>query len=229
MKLLTNEVAKCLDLQQNTLERWIRQGRIPIHKAGSNCMFNRRILQKWAEAHNLSFLMPRAHAKKQQKYKFDKLLSVMKRGGVFYDVPGNDVNQVLGSAVELLTFLSPNDKKELYKRLVEREHLASTGIGKGVAIPHPRTQLSDAISKPLICTCFLEKPIEFDALDGQFVFVIFILLSPSVKIYLHLLSKLAFCLRNDGFIKFLKSLPDTVLFFNKIAEFENNFDMAGGD
>ncbi len=61
----------------------------------------------------------------------------------------------------------------------------------------------------------------FGEVDDKPVFVMFILLSPNVKIHLHLLSKLSFCLRNDTFVEFLKTSPEQDEFFSKIAEFES--------
>jgi PTS system nitrogen regulatory IIA component len=110
--------------------------------------------------------------------------------------------------------------------LLEREHLTSTGIGKGVAIPHPHDPLKDMIKNSLISTCFLEKPIDFKAVDGRPVFVMFILLSSSRKIHLHLLSRLSFCIRENAFVEFLKTSPDSSAYFLKIADFEKQLDRA---
>ena len=75
-------------------------------------------------------------------------------------------------------------------------------------------------------TCFLETPIEFAALDGKPVFILFILLCPSVKSHLHLLSRLAFCIRDDSFVDFLKTYPSTDKLLLKIAGFEKQLDQA---
>ena len=150
----------------------------------------------------------------------------MKRGSVFHDLKGDNVAEVLSTAVENLPALSNNSKEELYKRLLERENLTSTGIGKGVAIPHPHDPMPDILEKPLIATCFLEKPIDFGAIDDKPVFVMFILLSQSIKIHLHLLSRLSFCVRDNAFVEFLKKSPDSDTFFSKIADFEKQLDKA---
>ncbi|MBW2741360.1 MAG: PTS sugar transporter subunit IIA, partial [Deltaproteobacteria bacterium] len=101
-----------------------------------------------------------------------------------------------------------------------------TGIGKGVAIPHPRAPLPEEIDNSLITTCFLEKSINFEAVDDRAVFVMFILLSTSIKNHLHLLSRLAFFFFYDSFVEFLKTYPDTSSFLSKIADSENILDKA---
>jgi len=51
----------------------------------------------------------------------------------------------------------------------------------------------------MVTLCFLEKPIDFGALDGQPVHYLFTMVSPTVRSHLHLLSRLAFALRDAGF------------------------------
>lgn len=226
MELKIDEVARCLDIPVNTVERWIRQGRIPIHKRGNDCIFKESILKKWASTHNLLFSLGDEDTKKHQELPLENLLPVMQRGGVFYNVTGDDVTTALKSAVDCIFSLSLNTKEELCQRLVERENLTSTGIGKGVAIPHPRIPLLEVEKNPLIITCFLEKPVNFKAVDDNPVFVMFILLSASVKFHLHLLSRLSFCVRDDGFVDFLRTSPDSTEFFSRIAHFEKQLDKA---
>jgi nitrogen PTS system EIIA component len=60
--------------------------------------------------------------------------------------------------------------------LLKREELGSTGIGKGVAIPHAR--LPD-LQRPHGLFARLKQPIEFDAIDGQAVDILFVLLLPA--------------------------------------------------
>jgi PTS system nitrogen regulatory IIA component len=61
--------------------------------------------------------------------------------------------------------------------LLKREELGSTGIGRGVAIPHAR--LPD-VQRPYGLLVKLKVPIEFDAIDGQAVDIVFVLLLPAV-------------------------------------------------
>jgi PTS system nitrogen regulatory IIA component len=221
MKLTINEVAQCLRLPVSTVERWIRQGRLPIQKTDSGYIFNESALEKWAAMYKLPFSLPEKVSTMAQQTPPDNLLPAMKRGGLLYKIKGEDVETVLKNAVENIHFLSNNIKDAVYQALLEREHMSPTGIGKGVAIPHPPNPLKDMISNALISTCFLETPIDFHAIDNRPVFVMFILLSPSTKTHLHLLSSLSFCIRNNPFVEFLKTIPDSKAFFSNIADFED--------
>jgi PTS system nitrogen regulatory IIA component len=227
MKLTLEEVAQCLHLPLSTVERWIRQGRIPIQRGENGLIFNDSALEKWAATHNLPFTRPLKDRVLPKVSRLENLLPVMQRGGVLHNVKGDDVSTVLQAAVQNISAFSEPEKPALYERLLDRENLTSTGIGKGVAIPHPHDPLADVTDRPLITTCFLEESIDFAAIDDQPVFVMFILISPTIKIHLHLLSRLSFCVRDDAFVEFLKTAPDAEALFSKIAEIEKQFEKAG--
>jgi nitrogen PTS system EIIA component len=221
MRLTLQETAKLLDLPMGMVERWIRQGRIPISRSGEDCYFKKAALEKWALTHNFSLSKIKTDRKETGEITPVSLLSAMELGRVFHGIPGKNVKEVLEAVVSRNTFVNETNKKILFERLIERENLTSTGIGNGVAIPHPRTPLHEAIKQSSISTCFLEKPIDFQALDGKPVFVLFLLISTSVKTHLHLLSGLSLCLRDPSFITFLHSRPDKNSLMEKIAMFEH--------
>lgn len=227
MKLDINDIARSLDLPVNTLDRWIRQGRIPVQKSGANWSFDVQVLKKWAATRNLPFTLPGdAQASAAAEPAPEALLASMRRGGVHTGLSGRTVEDILAAAAECVPGLSPADRTELHATLIEREMLTSTGMGKGVAIPHPRTPLRAGLAQPLIVTCYPAEPIDYKAIDARPVFVLFLLLSTSVKVHLHLLSKLAFCIRNDKFVRFLKGAPPAEKLFSEIGELERELDQS---
>ncbi len=60
MKLTRQEVALSLDLPLSTLDRWVRQGRIPIRLSDRGFEFKETALRKWAASHHLPFKLPEA-------------------------------------------------------------------------------------------------------------------------------------------------------------------------
>ncbi|MBW2590048.1 MAG: PTS sugar transporter subunit IIA, partial [Deltaproteobacteria bacterium] len=223
-KLTINEIAKSFDLPKATMERWIRQGRIPIQQNGKEGIFRQSVLNKWAAAHNLHFELSKASPIKSENLIQENLVQAMKCGGVFHRLKGDTVEGVLKSAVNNMPDFSTDTKEEVYSKLLEREKLTSTGIGRGIAIPHLRTPLKDVVIRPAITTCFFENPIDFNAVDDKPVFAMFVLLSPSIKIHLHLLSRLSFCVRSDKFIDFLKTSPASKALLEKISDCEKQLE-----
>jgi len=226
MKLTIYEVAKSLNLPINTIERWIRQGRIPIQKSSSVYIISEAVIKKWADSHNLSFSLSKKEANQDKNIVPENLMPAMQRGSVLYGIKGQTVEEVLKDATDNIQDSLIKNKEALFATLIERESLASTGIGNGVAIPHPRIPLSELRKNSAIITCFLEKPVEFGAVDNQPVFIMFILLSISVKTHLHLLSRLSFCVRNKLFIEFLKTSPAPDALYTKISDYEEELDRA---
>lgn len=224
MQLSIETVARALDLTVTTVERWIRQGRIPIQRLDGDAVFSRAALEKWALAHHLTFALGSDETLPQTGAITDGLAPAMQRGRVRHGIRGEDSAAVLQSLVAGVDFLSDAVKAELYAKLLEREQLASTGIGNGIAIPHPREPLSAPPDAPVITTCFADPPVPFGAIDDQPVFVFFLLISPTVKHHLHLLSRLSFCIRDPRFVDFLKGRPDAERLRSRVAEFEKQVD-----
>ena len=220
MKLELKQVAKLLDLPEATIMRWIRQGKIPAKFENGHYVFHEKQLEKWARTHNITL---REDKLKEQLNDEDDitLYDAMRRGGVFFDIEGDKPEEVLAQAVSVIRFPPDVDRELLLEKLLQREELSSTGIGDGVAIPHPRQPLDKLSIKAMVATCFLKRGVNFNSVDGRPVFVLFIMLCGSTKIHLKLLSRLSFCLRNKGFVEILKGYPSAEALLNKVKELEN--------
>ena len=95
---------------------------------------------------------------------------------VLYDVPGGSKKRVLEFFSTFIAQHTPSlDSQEVFSRLIGRERLGSTGIGNGVAIPHAR---SPHCSAPIAGFLKLAEPVDFDAIDGDPVDLVFVLLVP---------------------------------------------------
>jgi PTS system nitrogen regulatory IIA component len=138
----------------------------------------------------------------------------LERGGIFYDVPGSVRDEVLEAVSHLAGIPRGIDRELLSELLVGRETLASTGVGDGIAIPHPRDPLVLQVEAPFALLCFLRKAVDFRAPDGQPVRVLFLVLSPTVRRHLQMVSKLAFMLHDQA----LKELLHTRAPENEILQ-----------
>ena len=230
MKLTIDEISQCLNLPVRKVERWISQGRIPMKQDGRMCIFSESALEKWASTHHLPFRLPNENSGNKKApaatSNTEVLLPAMQRGGVFHEIEGTDADSALEAAAMNLPGFPEASKRLLFQRLQERERLMSTGIGKGVAIPHPRTPLDDMGDESILATFFLKSVVDFGSIDDKPVFVLFILLSPTTKKHLNLLSRLAFCVRDNAFVSFLKTTPDAAELFSRIAVFEHQLDQS---
>ncbi len=227
MKLTIDEIARRLELNLDTLERWIRQGRIPVKKRGDEGIFNEPELKRWAVAQRRSYTVSTQGNRSEQDGGTCMLTTAMEQGGCFTGVGGSTTETVLKACVELVPGLSTETAQELYIQLMAREELISTGVGKGVAIPHPRNPLGQGIETPMIITCFLENPVDFKSIDDLPVSVLFLLLNPSIEDHLNLLSRLSFCLREDSFVRFLKTYPNEEQLLDMVKKMEAKIESKG--
>jgi PTS system nitrogen regulatory IIA component len=127
------------------------------------------------------------------------LHEMLVRGGVFYRISGETKKDVLRNSLNLVKGVDESISEPLFQMFVAREEMASTGIGDHIAIPHARGSLVGFVNRPILSLSFLEKSINYDALDGKPVYALFLLVSPNVRTHLRILARLSFCLRTPEF------------------------------
>lgn len=206
MELSIFDLSKHLGVTTGTIDRWLRQGKLPVSRTGAKIKFQARELKSWADKHNLVLNLDQKPGGEKKQNDTVSLSQAVKNGGIYTGIQGTDTNTVLKNSVDAIEQIPTEAKQDLYRRLIEREEALSTGIGNGIAIPHPREQV-ESIQEPMVSVCFPEVPVDYHALDNKPVFVLFILLCPQLKYHLKLLSNLSFCLKNSDFINMLHSQP----------------------
>ena len=205
MQLSVKDAAALLNVSDETVYRWVKQEEIPSHTVNEQIRFNRSELLEWATSRNIQVSPDLFKESEPGKPALPTLAEALQAGGVAYRVVGADQPSVLRAIVNLMKLPEEVDREFLYQVLLARESLGSTGVGNGIAIPHVRNPVVLHVSKPTVTLCFLENPIDFHAIDGKPVNILFTLISPSVKMHLHLLSRLGFVLRNPTFKAALNS------------------------
>lgn len=195
MELGVRDVARLLNVSEQTVYRWVESGSLPAKRLHDQYLFNRVELQEWAasQKHPVSLEL---FEKNGSVETVPSLSDALERGGIYHDIPGDRRETVLEAVSKLPGIPSSVDRALLHQLLVGREALASTALGDGIAIPHPRDPLVVHVTKPYVLLCFLKQPIDFHAMDGLPVRVLFTLLSPSVRQHLQMLGRLSFALHD---------------------------------
>lgn len=140
------------------------------------------------------------------------------------DGVANDKADVLNQMVELMSKSGKINDVETYRKGVfAREEEGTTGIGEGIAIPHCK---SKAVSKPGLAAMVVPDGVEYDALDGAPVNLLFLIAAPDTKenVHLDVLSKLSVLLMNEDFTNGLKNAKSVAEFLTVIDRFENEKD-----
>ena len=133
------------------------------------------------------------------------LASLIERGGVHYNVPGASQKELLAGAIGLLPLFPAIDPRDLLREILDREALASTGIGKGIALPHPRMPMAGDASPPLVALIFPAVNLDWNTPDGGKVHTIFLIVSSTAKQHLGVLSKINFLSQQEKFYSMIKA------------------------
>ena len=132
-----------------------------------------------------------------------KLSDILKKEYLITNLKAQDKKSVLKELVDIIVQNKQSiDKESLVRVLLEREHLGSTGIGDGVAIPHGKFS---GIDEPIISFGRCLKGLDFESIDAQPVFLFFLLVAPenSAGIHLKALARIAKVLKNSSIRKIL--------------------------
>ncbi len=105
----------------------------------------------------------------------------------------------------------------LAKVLLDRERLASTGIGEGVAIPHGKL---DAVGRLVACVGRAKNGVEFESMDGKPTYLFFVLVAPENSTGLHLkaLARISRLFKDPNFRNRLMAAESAVDMFTVLAD-----------
>lgn len=123
----------------------------------------------------------------------------------FCNIQGVSKKRLLETSADLIAEKVPSvDANQIYNALIAREQLGSTGLGNGIAIPHCRVP---KCQKTIGCLIKLETGIDFDAIDGKPVDLLFYLLVPenTIEGHLEVLRNLAERFNNSTWCSNLRS------------------------
>lgn len=133
-------------------------------------------------------------------------------------------NETLDAMVALMAKSGKiNDVEKYRKGVYAREEEGTTGIGEGIAIPHCK---SDAVSKPGLAAMVIKDGVDFDALDGEKVSLIFLIAAPNTEdnVHLDVLSKLSVLLMDENFTSGLRNAKTVEEFLSVIDRAEAEKD-----
>jgi len=104
------------------------------------------------------------------------LTDLVAPNGIFPALKVNGKKQAIQELASRAAKLTGQSERLIFETLMQREKLGSTGVGNGIAIPHGKLP---KLEKLVGLFARLERPIDFESLDGQPVDLIFLLLAPS--------------------------------------------------
>ncbi len=149
-----------------------------------------------------------------------KVMDFLPKKAISADLKGSDKQEILSELLDLLISAGEIDKKyknKLMEVLLAREALGSTAIGQGIGIPHGK---SENVSKLVAAFGLSRSGVNFDSLDGEPVYLFFLLIAPqdSAGPHLKALARISRLLKDKYFRDKLKSARDEATILKVIAQ-----------
>src|SRR5439155_992202 len=199
MQLTVRDVGKFLNVSEATVTRWIKQRGLPAQHVGGQYRFHRAEVLEWATANRIPVALEMFDQLEPEDEPAPNLAEALEAGGIHYGLAATDKASALRALVQLLPLPEGIDREFLLRLFLAREAAATTAIGGGIALPHVRNPIVLNVTRPLVTLCFLERPVDFGALDGRPVQVLFSLICPTVRSHLQMLSRLSYALHDAPF------------------------------
>ncbi|MCE9580237.1 MAG: PTS sugar transporter subunit IIA [Deltaproteobacteria bacterium] len=147
-----------------------------------------------------------------------KIVDLLRRELIVPSVHAGDKRGILEELATHVATQNPKiDRAGLARVLIEREQLASTAIGEGVAIPHGKLA---AVSEIVACLGRVPGGVDFDSMDGQPTFLFFVLVAPdnSTGAHLKALARISRVFKDAEFRKRLLAAADADAMYRVIAD-----------
>ncbi|MBD1553330.1 PTS IIA-like nitrogen regulatory protein PtsN [Pseudomonas typographi] len=147
-----------------------------------------------------------------------RIEQILTPGRCLVNEPGGSKKRVLEQIAKLVARDLPDlGSLDVYEALLARERLGSTGFGKGIAIPHCRLA---GCPSPISALLQLDHPVEFDAIDGIPVDLLFVLLVPQAATdeHLELLRQIASMLDRKDVRDKLRSARDNEALYQVVLD-----------
>lgn len=214
MQYTVQDAARLLKVSEETIYRFIREENFPAEQFNDRYHINQQRLIEWAHERHIPLVFSNAEG-------LPTLDSALEAGTLLRNVRGDSKREVLRSVIDGMPLPDGADRSFLFDMIWAREQLGSTGFGNGIAIPHARRPIMLGSDQSYLTVVYMEKPIDFSAVDGQPVSVLFLLVTPTIRVHLHLLARLGYALNDPQFLKLVQTRSDKDRLLQRLRELEN--------
>lgn len=229
MQLSIRDLTRLLNVSEATVGRWIKQRGLPAREVGGRFRVHRAELLEWATQSNVRVSLELFDHLETDEESAPSLADALKVGGIHYHLQDTSKEQALRALVQVLPLPARVDRELLLRLFLAREASASTAVGDGIAIPHVRNPIVLHVSEPAITLAYLERAIDFGALDGKPVRVLFSIISPTTRVHLQLLSRLSFALHDARFRATVIQEAPREDIFREVRRVEATMDAPAGE
>ncbi|MGH7516158.1 MAG: PTS sugar transporter subunit IIA [Gemmatimonadales bacterium] len=228
MQLTVRQAAAYFGVDDQTVRRWIADRDLPVHQANERLHLNAIEVWEWAIAHGVPVSRRLLEDARRKPEHAPPLSELLERGGVHRNLGASgEKAEVLAGVVAQLPLPPEVDRDFLLTVLEAREAMGSTGIGDGIAIPHVRNPILLHVQRPFVSLFLLDRPVDFEAIDGKPVHALFVVVAPSVPVHLRVLAHLGQALRDPTLRRLLAERAPADRIVSHVRELEQPDQDAG--
>jgi PTS system nitrogen regulatory IIA component len=221
MQLTVRQAATYFGVDDQTVRRWIADRELPVHRANERLHLNAIEVWEWAVEHGVPVSRRLLEDARRTPDRAPPLSELLERGGIHRGVASGGLKSaVLAGIVAHLPLPAEVDREFLLTVLEAREAMGSTGIGDGIAIPHVRNPILLHVKRPFVSLFLLDRPVDFEAIDGKPVHALFVVVAPSVPVHLRTLAHLGHVLRDPTLRRLLAARATDDPIMHRIRELE---------
>jgi nitrogen PTS system EIIA component len=209
------QLAESFGVEENVVEGWVRNDGLPAIKDRDRLLFDRAQVVDWAASRGLvaraGFLAPALPTARSGR----RMELLLRTGGIWRDVPGSEVLNVLERVVAMLPGATPEVRRMLTQRMRLPGGINWATVGAGLALPHLSTHVALGRDAGLLAILLLSDPLPLPEApaDGVPVTRLLFFIAPSSRAHLEILAQLSAALTRGplrGLL--LQSAPDSEIF-----------------
>jgi PTS system nitrogen regulatory IIA component len=228
MQLTVRQAAAYFGVDDRTVRKWIADRDLPVHPANERLHLNAIEVWEWAIARGVPVSRRLLDDARRTPEHAPPLSELLDRGGIHLtSAAGGAKADVLAGVVVHLPLPPEVDRDFLLTVLEAREAMGSTGIGDGIAIPHVRNPILLHVKRPFVSLFLLDRPVDFEAVDGKPVHALFVVVAPSVPVHLRVLAHLGHALRDPTLRRLLADRASADRIMERIRALERPAHQAG--
>jgi len=225
--LTLSEVAKYLKLAERTVLRMAHRGEIPCAKVASQWRFVQSVIDDWLISKMKVVPKNDLSAVIESRQSLVPLSRLMQEDFIVPQMLPGAKEQVLRQLIQpLVQEKLVQDAEAFIKKLMKREHIVSTGIGAGIAVPHLRNPRDNPEGGPYLVVGICSEGTDFKALDGQKTHLFFLLCTDSITVHLRVLARLNAILRDQKLRSALLQAKTKRHIFHVLIEADQIFNLS---
>lgn len=210
MDLELEDVASLLTIPEATISDWAKEGSIPGYRIGGKWLFSRSEIQDWVLHRQTGNKQPLPFSNSEDSQQSRgihhfSLYRALHHGDVLHQMQGATKEELIANSMKIIAPELDLDAEVLTDLLLDRERLMPTALNSGIAVPHTRDFLLEQYDAVILV--FPEEPVDYGALDGKPVDMLFFLFACEDKRHLNLLAKIAHLASQAQELEFLRGQP----------------------